>query len=311
MMKMLKKKSEECKVGHIDKYLTFPSEYPWTSENIKLWEKKGCHSFDKIAEEVFNFVSKNLDVPCIVLVWADEPQDEEDTPTDNAYAHLSVLYIISTDEMKIVVQHELMGERCAPKTPLCVDKFVNELKTLSGDNWDFLRSFGEQTDENRDCVQRCSLQISDLGSFITTMKTFVSSPESPVESKTLAVSDHSGVFWGNISSTSDESNDDELSDIVSDSGFKNANSELQTAGAGAAGKEQQKLQTDHQQQQQKHQLQVHTQEGHQQQGNQQQKQVAAPSAGASRHLLGRWRQLRPCIRERENTGEVWNTLYLG
>ena len=181
LLNMLKNNSEECQVGYIDKYLTFPSEYPWTEENIELWKDVGCHSFDKIAEEVFDFVLKNLDVPCIVLVWADEPQDDEDTPTDNAYAHLSLLYIISTDVMKIVVQHELMDERCAPKTPVCVDQFVEELGRLSGKKWDFRRSFGEQTDENRDCVQRCSLQISDLVSFITSMKTFVSSPESAVE----------------------------------------------------------------------------------------------------------------------------------
>jgi hypothetical protein len=65
---MLKNKSEECQVGYIDKYLTFPSEYPWTSENIELWKEKGCHLFDKIAEEVFDFAFKKLNVPCIVVV---------------------------------------------------------------------------------------------------------------------------------------------------------------------------------------------------------------------------------------------------
>ena len=124
--------------------------------------------------------------------------------------------------MKIVVQHELMDERCAPKTPVCVDQFVEELGRLSGKKWDFRRSFGEQTDENRDCVQRCSLQISDLVSFITSMKTFVSSPESAVKSNALAVSESSAVVWGIKSRKLHESSDDDFSDVSSESDIKEA-----------------------------------------------------------------------------------------
>ena len=131
--------------------------------------------------------------------------------------------------MKVVVQHELMEERCAPKVPLCVDKFLNELTKLSGKNWNFSRSFGEQTDENRDCIQRCCLQISDLVSLLSSMKTFVSSSEAAVESKTLAVSDHAGVVWGKLSYVYEELSDRDLSDIgsVSDSKKQTANSKLQ------------------------------------------------------------------------------------